>query len=104
MPTVQQVLDKLVEADDELTKAYSRAPANQRVWIDFCARAIEGVIKDIVRSDLHSRTGQIQQLTKEIKGGTQDLQALKTTIQQIVAAAQIAQKALNALSALLPLL
>src|SRR5438067_2946276 len=104
MTTVQEVLDCLVASDDELTKAYSTAPSDELVWIDFCSRAIEGVIKDIVRSDLHSRTGQIQQLTKEIQGGTQDLEALKKTITQIQQAGQIAQKALNALAALFPLL
>src|SRR3954469_12178757 len=100
MATVKQILDLLVAADDALSRAYSVAPQSELVWIDFCSRAIEGVIKDIVRSDLHSRTGQIESLTKELKKSTEELQALKQTVEKIVQAGKIAQEAINAAKAL----
>jgi hypothetical protein len=104
MATGRQVLTKLVEADDLLTAEYSGASPARRAEIDYCARAIEGIIKEIVRRDLHTRTRALGVLSQELDGAAEELRVLKSTINSIVQAGQMAQQTLNALAALLPIL
>jgi hypothetical protein len=104
MPTSSEVLSLLVEADERLSDEYSQSDEHVRTQIDICARLIEGIIREIVKADLHSRTGQIKKLSKELTSGTNELASLKATIKEITRLGQLGQQAINALAALLPVL
>jgi hypothetical protein len=105
MPTPQQILSKLVAADDELTNEYGTTdnPAVRR-QITICANAIETVIMEIIRADLHRRTEMLKSLTNELNSATAELEQLKKTIGALTQAGQIAQKVVDTLTGLLPFL
>jgi len=105
MPTAQQILSKLVAADDELTSEYGATDnAAVRRQITICATAIEAVIMEIIRADLHRRTRILRSLTDELRNATADLEQLKRSIGALTQAGQIAQKAINTLTSLVPFL
>jgi len=102
--TVQQILTALVAADDALTAQYFNAPPAVKAQITICSRAIETVIKDIVRADLHSRTKALESLSAVLNDSTTQLQQIKSRVESFSQTAIFAQHALNALRALLPFL
>ena len=104
MATMQEIMKLLVAADDSLTAEYYSVPVAMTHPIDFCSLTIESIIKAIIRSDLMLHTEQFQKLSEEIKGSTQDLQDLRSSIDNITQAGQLTQEARGALAALLPLL
>lgn len=104
MATVQQVLSKLVAADDALTAQYLNAPPAVKAQITICSQAIEAVIKDIIRTDLHTRTQALQSLSTVLNGSTAQLQEIKSRVDSFNQAAVFAQNVLNILTAVVPFL
>src|SRR5438067_249580 len=102
MATAQETLKLLVDARDAFSAESLTAAPDRLAQIEICNHAIHNVVFEIVRSDMNARTGQIQELSKEMKGYTADLKALKANIEAFVAAGAFAGKTLNALMALLP--
>ncbi len=104
MPTPQEILKKLVAADDALVDQYASAPPAVRAQITICSDAIEAVIKDIIRSDIHSRTAELQSLSTVLADSTKELQQIKLKVAGFSQAAQFAQNVLNILTAVIPFL
>jgi hypothetical protein len=104
VPTPQQILKKLVAADDALTDEYASAPPAIKAQITVCSDAIEEVIKDIIRSDIHKRTAALQSLSDVLTNSTKELQEIKSKVESFSESAQFAQNILNILTAVLPFL
>ncbi|MCP3371475.1 hypothetical protein [Bradyrhizobium cajani] len=104
MPTPQQILTKLVAADDALSDAYASAPPAIKAQITICSTAIEAVIKDIIRSDVHRRTAALQNLSKTLSDSTKELQQIKARVTSFSETAAFAQNVLSTLTALLAFL
>ena len=104
MATVQQVLSKLVAADDALTAQYFNASPAIKAQITICSQAIEAVIKDIVRADVHRRTQDLQNLSTVLANSTTELRQIKSRVESFNQTAAFAQNVLNILTSILPLL
>jgi hypothetical protein len=98
------MLKKLVAADDALSKEYASAPPTVKAQITICSDAIEAVIKDIIRTDIHTRTTALQSLSTVLNDSTKELQQIKSKVQSFSDAAQFTQNVLNILTAILPFL
>jgi hypothetical protein len=104
VPTPQEILKRLVAADDALSDEYASAPPAIKAQITICSEAIEAVIKDIIRRDIHTRTDALQSLSTVLNDSTKELQQIKSKVQSFSEAAQFAQKVLNILTSILPFL
>ena len=104
MTTPQQILSKLVAADDALGDEYFNAPPAIKAQITICSQAIETVIKNIIRADLHTRTKALQSLSTVLDDSTKELQLIKSRVDSFNQSAQFAQKVLNIITAIVPFL
>jgi len=101
VPTPQQILTRLVAADDALSDAYGSAPPAIKAQITICSTAIEAVIKDIIRANIHKRTEALKDLSTTLTNSTKELQQIRAKVTSFSETAAFAQKVLNTLTSLL---
>lgn len=83
MPTVGEIINRLVELDAALVDQYGSATASQRTAINRCRSAIETTMHEIVRQDMLRRTDEVRSLTTALKGANRTLQELAKAAGQI---------------------
>lgn len=104
MVDVHKILAELLDADNQLAAAYTKASQAARIQIEACRRAINQVADRLVIWDIRSRTEALKQLKANLDSARKELETIKQTVNQVSAAGKAINQALGILMQLLPLL
>lgn len=101
----QEMMQRLTKASDDLTKSYKiDTPQGDKQRITRAKKSIKKTLYEIIRADLHSRTGQVATLTALFGKSTKELKDLKASIESATKAVTLAASVITTLTKVLAII